>query len=45
MLRKLFSGSERLLSLGTSGPWWWRYVGGGISLAILVAIFLLVSRR
>ena len=38
MLSNLLNKFERIATLGTSGPWWWRIVGGAISLVVLIVI-------
>jgi hypothetical protein len=43
MLTNLLNKFERIASLGTSGPWWWRLVGGAISLVVLVTIVLVLG--
>jgi hypothetical protein len=44
MLNNLFSKVDRVLSLGNSGPLWWRILGGAISFAVLVAVCLALRR-
>jgi hypothetical protein len=34
---------SRAQSLLTTGPWWWRPVGGAISVGLLVIVYVVLS--
>jgi hypothetical protein len=44
MFGNLLNKIDRFLSLGNTGPWWWRIVGSAISLAVLVAVWFALRR-
>jgi hypothetical protein len=43
MLNDLLNKIDRVVNLGATGPWWWRPLGGVISLVVLLAVWLGLS--